>query len=133
MEEDQEKMAFITPMGLYEFLQMPLKLNNTPATFQQLMELCLGDVNQECLLIYLDDIIIFLATFKEHLQESRAGAKNAGRAQFEAETAQMSSVQRKHRVPRPLGRWYTAHGFEISTGLVEMSTSGLRFRKYSPG
>lgn len=39
-----------------------------PPTFQRLIELCLGNLNQECLLIYLDDFIIFWATFEEHLQ-----------------------------------------------------------------
>lgn len=61
-------MPFITPMGLYKFLQTPIGLKNAPATFQHLMELCLRYLNQECLLICLDDIIIFLDTFKEYLQ-----------------------------------------------------------------
>lgn len=30
------------------------------------MELCLGDLNKKCLLIYFDEIIIF-PTFKKHL------------------------------------------------------------------
>lgn len=55
-------------MGLYEFLKMPFGLNNAPATFQWLMELCFGELNQECLLIYLYDTSIFSATFEEHLQ-----------------------------------------------------------------
>ncbi|XP_069800966.1 uncharacterized protein [Dendropsophus ebraccatus] len=67
-EKDREKTAFVTPMGLYEFLRMPFGLNNAPATFQRLMELCLGDLNFECLLIYLDDIIIFSSSFAEHLE-----------------------------------------------------------------
>lgn len=46
---------------------MPFGLNNAPGTIQRLMELYLEDLNQECLLISLDDIIIFSAVFKEHL------------------------------------------------------------------
>lgn len=46
-----------------------VELNNALATFQWLMELCLGDLNQECLLIYLDNIIIiFSSIFEEHLR-----------------------------------------------------------------
>ncbi|XP_062384564.1 uncharacterized protein LOC134071743 [Sardina pilchardus] len=66
--EDREKTAFITPMGLYEWDRMPFGLCNGPATFQRLMEACLGDLNFQSLLIYLDDIIIFSPDFSSHLQ-----------------------------------------------------------------
>lgn len=56
-----------SPMGLYEFLQMPFGLSNAPATFQRLMDLYLGYLNQKCLLIYLDNII-FSTMLAEHLQ-----------------------------------------------------------------
>lgn len=41
-ESDREKMAFITPFGLFEWLVMPFGLCNAPATFQALMEEILG-------------------------------------------------------------------------------------------
>lgn len=65
--KDAEKTAFTTPRGLYEFNRMPFGLCNAPATFQRLMESCLGDQNLESLLIYLDDIIVYSASFEEHL------------------------------------------------------------------
>lgn len=67
-EEDREKTAFITPLGLYEFNRMPFGLTNAPSTFQRLMERCLGDLNFDSVLIYLDDIIIFSKTFEDHLK-----------------------------------------------------------------
>ena len=64
---DKEKTAFITHDGLFEFNVMPFGLCNAPATFQRLMNLSLsGMLWSECL-VYLDDIIIFGCTFKEHL------------------------------------------------------------------
>lgn len=55
-------------MGLFEFLCMPFGLNNVLATFQRLMDMCLGELDHECILIYLDNVIIFSAMFEEHLQ-----------------------------------------------------------------
>ena len=37
-KEDQEKTAFATPDGLFEFTKMPFGLVNAPATFQRLMD-----------------------------------------------------------------------------------------------
>ncbi|RVE56965.1 hypothetical protein OJAV_G00211450, partial [Oryzias javanicus] len=42
-EKDREKTAFTTPFGLFEFERMPFGLCNAPATFQRLMQRCLGD------------------------------------------------------------------------------------------
>ncbi|XP_048853492.1 uncharacterized protein LOC125721577 [Brienomyrus brachyistius] len=64
---DREKTAFATPMGLFEFEKMAFGLCNAPATFQRLMQRCLGDLGTDKVLVYLDDVIIFSVTFKEHL------------------------------------------------------------------
>ena len=47
---------------------MPFGLTNAPATFQRLMESCLGDLHPKYCIIYLDDIIIFSKTPGEHLR-----------------------------------------------------------------
>ena len=67
-KDDMEKTAFVTPFGLWEFTRMPFGLCNAPATFQRLMQRCLGDQALSSLLIYLDDIIVFSGTFEEHLK-----------------------------------------------------------------
>ena len=46
---------------------MPFGLWNATATFQQLMQNCLGELNLIYCLIYLDNIVIFLHTAQEHL------------------------------------------------------------------
>ena len=66
--EDQEKMAFTTPFGLYHFERMPFGLCNAPATFQRLMQRCLGSQVYDHLLIHLDDIIVYSPDFHTHLQ-----------------------------------------------------------------
>ena len=53
--------------GFFKCDSMPLGLCNTQATFQRLMQNCLGELNLIYCLIYLDDIIMFLWTTEEHL------------------------------------------------------------------
>ena len=66
-EESQEKTAFVTWNGLYEFKVMPFGLCNAPATFQRLMEKVLSGAVREKCLIYLDDILVMGQTFEEHI------------------------------------------------------------------
>lgn len=47
---------------------MPFRLNYAPSLRPQLIELCLGDLNQEGLLLYLGEVINFSSIFKKHLQ-----------------------------------------------------------------
>ena len=54
-------------LGFYECDRMPFRLCNVPATFQWLMQNCMGELNFIYCLIYLDDLIVFLQTAEEHL------------------------------------------------------------------
>ena len=53
--------------GFFECNCMPFGLCNVLATFQRLMQNCLGELNLTYCLIYLN-IIIFLQMVEEHLQ-----------------------------------------------------------------
>ena len=46
---------------------MLFRLCNAPATFQQLMQNCIGELNLVYCLIYLDDLIVFSRMEEEHL------------------------------------------------------------------
>ena len=59
------------PLGFYECVWMPFGLTNAPATFQHLMESCLGDMYLRWYIIYLDDIIVVSKTPEEHIQRLR--------------------------------------------------------------
>ena len=67
-QASQEKTAFITHSGLYEFRKMPFGLVNAPATFQRLMQVVLSGLTQKVCHVYLDDVLVFGRTFEEHLQ-----------------------------------------------------------------
>ena len=57
----------VGPLGFYECVRMPFGLTNAPATFQRLMESCLGDLHLNWCIIYLDDIIIFSKDPDDHI------------------------------------------------------------------
>ena len=72
-EKSRQYTAFtVGSMGIFEFLQMPYSLCNAPATFQRLMQNCLGELNLTYALIYLDDVIVFSRTGEDHLIWLRA-------------------------------------------------------------
>ena len=73
MEEESKPLTAFTVgrLGFYECERMPFGLTNAPATFQCLMENCLGDLHLSWCIIYLDDIIIFSDNPKEHLHRLR--------------------------------------------------------------
>ena len=68
---DQEKTAFSTQRGHYEFLCLPFDLTNAPSTFQRAMDLVLRKHKDYCL-VYIDDLICFSASFAEHLLHLQA-------------------------------------------------------------
>ena len=63
----QYTMFTVGNLGFFECDCMPFGLCNVPATFQWLMQNCLGDLNLTYCLIYLDDIVMFLEMAEEHL------------------------------------------------------------------
>ena len=67
-EEHKERTTFtVGSLGFYEYNRMPFGLTNAPATYQRLMEECLGELHLNICFIYLDDLIIFANSFEEHL------------------------------------------------------------------
>ena len=86
-KESQQYTTFkVGSMGVYEFLRMPYGLCNAPATFQRLMQNCLGELNLTYTLIYLDDVIVYSRTEEDHLHRLRVVFGSVPRARAETET-----------------------------------------------
>ena len=67
--DDIPKTAIITPFGLFEFLRMPFGLKNAAQAFQRLMDTVLQGL--PFTFVYLDDILVFSHSEKEHLAHLR--------------------------------------------------------------
>ena len=64
---DREKTAFICHRGLFEFVRMPFGLANGPSHFQRIMDSVFRDLLGVCVMVYIDDIVIYSKNFQEHL------------------------------------------------------------------
>ncbi|QRW18559.1 Retrotransposable element Tf2 protein [Rhizoctonia solani] len=67
-EGDEWKTAFCTKYGLYESLVMTFGLTNAPAAFQHFMNELFKDLLDVCVIIYLDDILIYSKDDASHTQ-----------------------------------------------------------------
>ncbi|KAK3555087.1 hypothetical protein QTP86_008044 [Hemibagrus guttatus] len=65
---DEWKTTFITPTGHYEYLVMPYGLANAPSVFQDFIHEVLWEFLHRCVLVYIDDILIYSRSLAEHRQ-----------------------------------------------------------------
>lgn len=68
---DIHKTAFLCRYGQYEWLTMPFGLTNAPSTFMRTMNNCFRDMLDECVVIFLDDILIYSKTLEDHIMHIR--------------------------------------------------------------
>ena len=67
-EDSRQYIVFtVGSMGIYEFLHIPYSLCNMPATFQHLMQNCLGKLNLSFAMVYLDNMILYSEMAEDHL------------------------------------------------------------------
>ena len=65
------KTAFQCRYGVYEFTVMPFGLCNAPSTFTRIMQQVLAPLIDQCVVAFLDDVIIYSNSAEEHKQHVR--------------------------------------------------------------
>ena len=70
-EGDESKTTCVTRYGSYEFLVMPFGLINAPTTFCMLMNKIFHPYLDKFVVVYLNDIVIYSDTLKEHVEHLR--------------------------------------------------------------
>ena len=68
-EESRHLSAIVCKIGLFEFCRTPMGLANSVSSFVRLIEAVFRDMLWKDIVVYLDDILIFSETFKEHLEK----------------------------------------------------------------
>jgi transposase InsO family protein len=83
-DEDVPKTAFRTPLGHYQFKVLSFGLTNAPATFQSVMNRIFAPLVGKCVVVYLDDILVYSRTAEEHLSHLRQVLEILRKNQFYA-------------------------------------------------
>jgi hypothetical protein len=68
-EGHEWKTAFRTRYGAFEYLVMPFGLTNAPSVFQRFMNDIFHDMVDICVIVYLDDILIFSDNEEQHIHQ----------------------------------------------------------------
>jgi len=80
-EGDEWKTAFWTCYGTFKWSVMPFGLTNTPAAFQRFMNDVFSNLLDVCVVVYLDDILIYsndITQHQKHVKEVLKRLRKAG-------------------------------------------------------
>ena len=65
-------LAFITPMGLFQFARMPFGPKNSGAVYARFVDMLLQRIRSPNIVAYIDDILVFTTDLEQHLTELKA-------------------------------------------------------------
>ncbi|CAI7915392.1 unnamed protein product [Closterium sp. NIES-53] len=110
------KTAFRTRYGSYEYLVMPFGLTNAPATFQAEMNHILRPLLDECVVVYLDDILIYSRDMKQHIEHLRRVFEILRREKFYVKLSKSVFALKKVQF---LGHMVSAQGVHVDPKKIE--------------
>ena len=122
--------AFVTPWGLYEWVRIPFGLMNAPAQFQRFMESCMEGLRDECVLPYLDDLLIYSDNFEDHVQHLQRVFERLRDHGVKLNPKKCELF--KHEV-KYLGRIVTPAGYHMDPGNSEAVTDLLNNKPQTVG
>ena len=132
-EQDKIKTAFCTSSGqLFEFNQVPFGLCNAPATFSILMDRVLAGLHWETCLFCLDNIIVFTATWEQHIDRLRQVFERLRHAKLKLGADKCTFAAREVSY---LGHQVTEEGLLPDPSLLALSEKSAHLkmpRKFAP-
>jgi hypothetical protein len=114
-EGHEWKTAFITRFGLFESMVMPFGLCNAPASFQHFINHTLFDLLDKICTAYLDDVLVYSESRKDHRDHVREVVRRLGDAglQIDINKCEFETTRTKY-----LGLIITPGGMEMDPAKV---------------
>ena len=116
-EANQYKTAFQTHHGHFEYKVMPYGVTGGPATFQRVMNWVLAPLLRVCVIVFIDDILIYSKSWEQHLEHVAAVFQLLQEHQFRIKLSKCSFA--KQELPY-LGHIISAHGVATDPGKIKI-------------
>ncbi|CAI7829654.1 unnamed protein product [Closterium sp. NIES-54] len=110
------KTVFCTRYGSYEYLVMPFGLCNASATFRVKMNHILWPLLEECIVVYLDDILIYSKNMKEHVEHLQMVIEILWKNKFYVKLSKSDFALKKVQF---LGHMVSAEGVHVDPRKIE--------------
>ena len=94
----------------------PIWTNERAANFQCFMERCLGELRDKVAVPYLDDIIVFRRTFKEHAKHLQTVLRKLQKHGVKLKPCKCSLLKRKVKF---LGRVVSGDAYRLDPGCLQ--------------
>jgi ribonuclease HI len=115
-EQDKEKTTFTTPWGTFMYDKMPFGLMNVGATFQRAMDIAFIGERDKFIVIYLDDLMVFSKSDKEHLVHLKQTFENCRRFGLSLNPRKLHFAMQEGKL---LGHVVSKDGIKIDPKRVE--------------
>ena len=109
--ESRPLTAFSTSHGRYHFLRMPFGLKSSPVTFVRLMDMVLGDLMNQGVYVYIDDLVIGSNSIEEHMKILREVLMRLRKAGLKLKLEKCKFMQKKIDY---LGHTLSEKGIEVN-------------------
>ncbi|GJP71846.1 hypothetical protein CLOP_g2635 [Closterium sp. NIES-67] len=115
-DDSVHKTTFQTRYGSYEYLVMPFGLTNALATFQAEMNHILRPLLDECVVVYLDEILIYSRDMQQHVEHLRRVFEILRREHFYVKLSKSDFALEKVQF---LGHIVSAQGVHVDPKKIE--------------
>jgi predicted aspartyl protease/transposase InsO family protein len=109
-EQDIYKSAITTPFGLWEYTVLPFGMCNAPATFTRAINDVFRPLSNDCVLTYLDDLLVYSTNRVDHMKHLRAVLEILREQKFYAKPSKCAFMQQEVTY---LGHTISASGIRV--------------------